>query len=120
MALLTPELKFVDAKAYVATGYNLDKFVTAYTGKKNQKLPFCYNYLDSYEKLFETQLPPKDGFYNELKDKAITDEEYRSCEELWTSHNMTNLCSFLKLYNDTDTIIFQAAIINMTKFYLQT
>ena len=35
-----------------------------------------YDYVSSIEKLFETQLPPKEEFYSKLNDQGITDSDY--------------------------------------------
>ena len=118
MAIFTPELKFVDTKSYLAAGVSLNKFVTAYTGKKDQKLSFPYDYLNSHQKLFDTQLPPKKAFDNKLKYTKITDEEYRSCEELWERKNMTYLWHYLQAYNNSDVEIYLEAINIQSQIYL--
>jgi hypothetical protein len=40
---------------------------------------FPYNWFDSYDKLIYDQLPEHKHFYNDLKGKNISDEEYKIC-----------------------------------------
>ena len=42
-----------------------------------QKGVYPYEYIDSLEKLNETQLPPIEAFYSTLKQETITEEEYQ-------------------------------------------
>jgi hypothetical protein len=37
---------------------------------------FPYEYIDSWNKLNETRLPPRSAFYNFLKDEEINDDDY--------------------------------------------
>ena len=36
---------------------------------------YPYDYMDSFDKFDEEELPPKDEFYSKLKDEEITDED---------------------------------------------
>ena len=54
-----------------------------------EKTPLClrkgvypYDYMDSPERLLETQLPPKSAFYSKLNNKDITDEDYNHAQKL--------------------------------------
>jgi len=42
-------------------------------------------YVDSFERLDETQLPEKEKFYSSLTGKGITDEEYAHAQEVWAA-----------------------------------
>ena len=46
--------------------------------KKILRIP--YDWTDNYYKLNETQLPPKESFYSQLKVKDISDEDYRHAQ----------------------------------------
>ena len=69
MSIFTPTLKFTDVRGFVAPGYSLDKYARAYTRGSHMKTSFCYEYLDKYEKLFETKLPPIQAFDSSLKNQ---------------------------------------------------
>ncbi|XP_051170478.1 uncharacterized protein LOC127287531 [Leptopilina boulardi] len=48
---------------------------------------FPYEYLDSKEKLEETQLPQKECFYSTLNDSNISDQEYLHAQQVWSEFN---------------------------------
>ena len=78
MALKTPHFKFLDIRSYLAPNYSYEAFIKAYKCRLNKGY-FPYDYLTDYNKLNETELPPHEVFYNKLKNKNITDEEYEIC-----------------------------------------
>jgi hypothetical protein len=120
MAIFTPDLKFIDVTSFLAPGYNLNKYVGAYTLGELSKGYFPYDYMDDYEKLFETDLPPIRAFDNELKNSKLKPEEYAECEALWESKNMEFMWHFLKEYNNSDVSIFLQASINQSKFFRES
>ena len=63
----------------------------------------CYDYLDDPSKLEETQLPPKEAFYNRLKDKQITEEEYTRAQRIWRIGKCNTIKDYLLLYLRIDT-----------------
>ena len=44
---------------------------------------YLYEYMDSFERFDENQLPEKEKFYSSLSGKGITDEEYRHTQDVW-------------------------------------
>ena len=52
---------------------------------------YHYEYMNSPEKLKETQLPPKEAFYSSLNDEGISDENYEHAQEVWKTFEMKNL-----------------------------
>ena len=42
---------------------------------------FPYEYFDHFDKLNETQLPPREDFYSKLKGETITAEQYKHCQQ---------------------------------------
>ncbi|XP_031634853.1 uncharacterized protein LOC116348124 [Contarinia nasturtii] len=66
---------------------------------------FCYDYLDSVEKLNETSLPPKEKFFNTLNNSGITDEEYAHAEKVWETFNIKTLGEYSDLYLKTDILL---------------
>jgi hypothetical protein len=44
---------------------------------------FPYEYIDSFDKLKETKLPPKECFRSTLKNADISDEEYKYAQHIW-------------------------------------
>ena len=79
---------------------NLDKrafnnFKKYYTENKLDlvisKGVYPYKYMDSPEKLKETQQPPKEAFYSRLNDEHISDEDYAHAQNVWKKINMKTL-----------------------------
>ena len=44
---------------------------------------YPYEYMNSSEKLKETQLPPIEAFYSRLNGEGISDENYAYAREVW-------------------------------------
>ena len=63
-----------------------------------QKGVYPHEYIDSLEKLNETQLPPIEAFYSTLKQETITEEEYQHAQKVWNICNCQTLLDFHKLY----------------------
>ncbi|KAF4530493.1 hypothetical protein B566_EDAN018469 [Ephemera danica] len=63
---------------------------------------FCYDYVDCFEKLNETEIPPKEAFYNRLTDTAISDEEYKHVQMVWIYFGIKNLREYALLYMKID------------------
>ena len=48
-----------------------------------KKRIYPYEYMDSFERFDETELPEKEKFYSSLNGKDITDEKYAHAQEIW-------------------------------------
>ena len=57
---------------------------------------YPYNYVDSLERLSETQLPPKEAFYSKLNKEHISDEDYKHAQKVWKTFK----CQIMKDYHD--------------------
>ena len=44
---------------------------------------FPYQYMTGPEVMEETCLPPKEAFYDALKEKDISDEKYEHAQQMW-------------------------------------
>ena len=65
---------------------------------------YPYEYMDTLEKLKETQLPPKEAFYSRLNDDGISDENYAHAQKVWKTFGMKNLKDYHNLYNRVDVL----------------
>ena len=88
--MLGNHLTFIDSFQFMSS--SLDKLVSnlpkddliytskVFKGKRlnlmSQKGVYPYNFMDSFEKFNQRELPNKDQFYSILKDQHITDDEY--------------------------------------------
>ena len=50
---------------------------------------YPYEYMDSFEKLKETKLPPKETFYPRLNEEGISDEDYIHAQKSWKTFNIS-------------------------------
>ena len=107
------QIRFIDSFKFMAT--SLDKLVNNlpkdafnnikryYADNKLSLLTtkgvYPYEYMNSKERLKETQLPPKEAFYSRLNDEGISDENYTHAREVWETFEMKNLEDYHNLYN---------------------
>ena len=66
---------------------------------------FCYSHIDSFQRFEEKQLPPKDAFYNELKQEHISDEDYEYVQKVWSTLGMETLGDLHDSYVTTDVLL---------------
>ena len=65
---------------------------------------YPYDYVDSPEKLQETQLPPLLAFDNILTGESITEEDYTHAKQVWEKFRMVSLGEYHDLYLLSDTL----------------
>ena len=115
--------RFIDSFKFMSSG--LDSLVKNLTdnGKdsskivhtKNRfqdKISLClrkgvypYDYMNSPEKLSETQLPPKSAFYSKLTEQDISDEDYIHAQKVWKEFGMTTMKDYHDLYLELDVLL---------------
>ena len=66
---------------------------------------YPYEYIDSWERFNETELPDKESFYSELNKEGITDEDYAHAQKVWDTLNIKNLGEYHGLYVQSDTAL---------------
>ena len=66
---------------------------------------YTYEYMNSLERLKETQLPPREAFYSRLNDEGIGDEDYAHAKKVWKTFEMKNLEDYHNLYNQVDVLL---------------
>ena len=80
-----------------------------YTGDKlsllTRKGVYPYEYMNSLERLKETQLPPREAFYSILNDEGISDEDYSHAQKVWKTFEMKILKDYHNLYNQVDVLL---------------
>ena len=65
---------------------------------------YPYEYMDSFERFDETQLPEKETFYSSLSGKGITDEDYAHAKQVWETFGCRNLGDYHNLYVETNLL----------------
>ncbi|XP_073244701.1 uncharacterized protein [Porites lutea] len=66
---------------------------------------YPYDYVSSIEKLSETQLPPKQGFYSKLYDEDISDEDYQHAIKVWNTFGCKTIREYHDLYLKSDVML---------------
>ena len=79
-------------------------------GEKNLELltrkgVYPYDYMNTPEKLKETELPPKEAFYSKLNNEGISDEDYTHAKKVWDAFEMKTLEDYHNLYNELDVLL---------------
>lgn len=66
---------------------------------------YPYEFMDRWERFDDTQLPPKDAFYSELKQEGISDEDYAYAMQVWNTTGMKTLGDYHDVYLRSDTLL---------------
>lgn len=66
---------------------------------------YPYDYMNSPEKMNETQLPSIENFYNRLNDCQITEQEYEFAKKVWSRFNVKNMKEYTEIYLKVDITI---------------
>ena len=78
-----------------------------------------YQYMDSFERFQETQLPPKDGFYSPLTEEDISEIDFIHSQRVFNRFNMTDLRHYHNFYLLTDVLLLANVFENFRDMCLQ-
>ena len=70
-----------------------------------QKNFYPYDYMDSFEKFNEKQIPKKEDFYSLLNNEYISDEQYKRIQNVWSTFKMENMGEYHDLYLKSDILL---------------
>ena len=118
LSLKSSRFKFLDITNFCPAGCSLEKYLKAFN-TSSAKLFFPYDYMTSLKKLDATQLPPREQWFNELKQQEMTQENYEKCQKLWEEKRMTTFRDWLILYNSHDVEPFVEAIQGQMNFFIK-
>ena len=80
-----------------------------------QKGVYPYDYMDSFQKFGDQQLPPKEEFYSILTDESIADEQYQHAQKVWNTFNMRTMGEYHDLYLKSDILLLADVFENFRK-----
>ncbi|XP_034266860.1 uncharacterized protein LOC117661806 [Pantherophis guttatus] len=113
-------LRFIDSAQFLLA--SLDKLVSANKSEDFQimarfessrekrelllrKGVYPYEYMDSWERFTESQLPPKEAFYSKLTDEHVSEADYIHAQKVWDTFGCQTLGDYHDLYLTTDVLL---------------
>ena len=132
--MLGRRLVFIDSFQFMSS--SLDKLVNnvpndesfQYTSQefKNEKLNlmkqkgiYAYDYMDSFKKFNEKQLPLQDDFYSILNNEHISDDHYKHAQNVWSTFQLQNIGEYQDLYLNSEILLLADVFENFRKTCLQ-
>ena len=131
--MLGNHLTFIDSFQFMSS--SLDKLVSnlpkddliytsqVFKGKTlnlmSQKGVYPYDFMDSFEKFDQTELPTKDQFYSILNDQHITDDEYNHAKKVSKTFKIKTMGEYHDLYLESDVLLITDVFENFRKTCLQ-
>ena len=121
--MLGNHLNFIDSFQFMSS--SLDKLVSnlpkeafkytseEFTGKKlslmSQKGVYPYDFMDSFEKFDQTELPTREQFYSIQNDQHIPNGEYDHARKVWKMFNIKTMGEYHDLYLKSDVLLLAVA-----------
>ena len=68
--------------------YTKQEFKKEQLNLMKQKGIYPYDFMESFKKFNNTQLPNKDEFYSILNNESISDEQYKHAQNVWNTFNL--------------------------------
>ena len=111
------EIRFLDSFKFMASSLeklvsNLDSFPQlerCFGGKQlelvKQKGVYPYDYMDCFEKLSETCLPPIECWHSRLNDMHVSRKDYEHAKKVWETFEMKTMRDYHDLYQKTDVLL---------------
>ncbi|KYM97826.1 hypothetical protein ALC62_11480 [Cyphomyrmex costatus] len=116
------QLRFVDSYKFLSS--SLEKLVS-YLDKSKLKITqsifsnlntqefdfltrkgvFPYEYVDNFDKLNETSLPPREAFYSSLTNEDVSVDDYQHATDVWQRFHINTLGEYSDLYLKTDVLL---------------
>jgi hypothetical protein len=98
---------------------NLDLMTTHYTREQQEMLKqkgvYPYEYMDGFDKLEETNLPPTSRFFINLTNENISNTDYGRAQDVWNTFNMKTMRDYHDLYLKTDVLLLADVMENFRK-----
>ena len=131
--MLGNHLTFIDSSQFMSSSLdklasNLPKDDLIYTSKafKSERLDllsrkgvYPFDFMDSFEKFNNRELPTKDQFYSILNDEHIMDDEYIHAKEVWDTFYIKTMGEYHDLYLVSDVLLLTDVFENFRKTCMQ-
>lgn len=66
---------------------------------------FPYDFVDSWAKLNNTELPQKADFFSKLTDTHISDADWKFADQIWKTFDITTMGNYADLYLKVDVLL---------------
>ena len=66
---------------------------------------YPYDYMNSFDKFDDEQLPSKDNFYSQLSEEGISVNDYERAKIIWKHFDIKNMGEYHDLYLKTDVLL---------------
>ena len=63
---------------------------------------YPYDYMNSFDRFNEQELPTQDKFYSKLNDSKITNKDYEYAQRVWNKFMIGDMGQYTDLYMMTD------------------
>ena len=80
---------------------------------------YPYDFMDSFEKFDQTELPAKEHFYSILNDQDITNDEYDHAEKVWKAFKIKTMGEYHDLHLGSDVLLLTNVFENFRKTCMQ-
>ena len=84
-------------------------------GLVKRKGAYPYDYMDSFSKFNDTELPQREDFYSLLTDNNISEDDYSHAKNVWNTFNLQNMGEYHDLYLKTDILLLTDVFENFRK-----
>ena len=84
-----------------------------------QKGHYPYEYMDTFERFQEPQLPPNDAFYSSLTEEDISEIDSTHAQSVFNHFDMTDIRGYHNFYLLTDVLLLADVFKNFTDVCLQ-
>ena len=130
MAFYIGKLSFIDSLQFMSKSLdelagNLEDRDFIYTKKyftdpvqfnlMKRKGVYPYDYMDSFSKFNDIELPKREEFYSLLTDNNISEDNYNHAKNVWNTFNLKNMGEYHDLYLKTDILLLTDVFENFRK-----
>ncbi|CAP20865.2 Protein CBG24201 [Caenorhabditis briggsae] len=119
------EIRFLDSFGFMPSSLdylssNLQDEECVITNKyhKNEKMfnllrrkgVYPYDFMDSFKKYSNEELPPIENFYNALSGENISEESYKYAQKVWKETNCKTLEDYTRIYMINDVLLLNKRV----------
>ncbi|KAK5647058.1 hypothetical protein RI129_005522 [Pyrocoelia pectoralis] len=80
---------------------------------------FPYSYVDSFDKLEETDIPPLEKFYDEMRGENISPDDYQRAVTVYQTFNCKSLGEYSDVYLKSDVLLLSDVFENFRKLCMK-